>query len=71
MAADLEELMHEASNEASSIAMGVQILRSIEPAKLSRQQQRALQLLQRSSRRLIGILEEIRELHPPGGPADE
>lgn len=59
---NLEDLSHLAANEALSISVGVQILTTLPVANLTAKQSQALQLLQQSAARLIGLIDDIKEM---------
>lgn len=55
-----EKTAHDAANEALSIVMGVQMLKTLPAESLTPQQQRAMKILEDSADRLVTLIEQIK-----------
>ena len=60
---NLEEIAHEAANEAASISLGVELLSHLSNREdLSPEQMRAIRLLEGSAGRLTNLIDQLKEL---------
>lgn len=57
---NVEDIAHDASNEAMSITIGVEVLASLPESVLSPTQSRALKNLQDSSGRLLDLIDAMK-----------
>ena len=62
--ANVEDLTHQASNEALSIVMGVQMLSTLQESSLSPRQLRAMKILEESAARLVDIIDALKATDP-------
>lgn len=67
---NVDELAHEAANEALSIVVGVQVLSTIPEPNLTPSQQRAMKILQNSAGKLVELIDELKEQTAPNEAAD-
>ena len=56
----LDEIAHQASNEALSISMGVHMLSAVPESVLTAHQIRALKLMQASTKSLIELMDQLK-----------
>ena len=68
---NVDELAHEAANEALSIVVGVQVLSTMPATSLTPSQQRAMKILQDSAGKLVELIDELKEQTAPDEVADQ